>query len=670
MKTEMLDYSSESSGALSSSPMGFSEDGITFIQEILRKSIYSNPILATVKEVSCNGFDSHVCSGIKERPIEVTLPSFEKPEFIVRDFGYGLNYHDLCYVFGSYGASTKRNSNELIGQLGIGSKSPFSYCDSYSVISRHQGTKNIYSLVINSDGRGEVLLLSSSPTVEESGLEVIVPVECKDIDNFIETSLNLFSYWDVKPILHNCFKSYPQRNYKVKGTKYSRLEGKEPTRVIMGNIPYAVHLDQLPDLTSGQRAAFNYGWEFYVNIGEVDFSANRETLRGTPKTINVLTDLIVRAMEDYKNQLQQEFDNCANLREAKILLKKMKDECLFYRYCNSQVKYKGMEIDGATFKIKYRNDYVGIYKNRGSLKSILRHTVDELSAETKNIYYWVSGTKHLRKRLDEIPLDAPVIKAESQSDVVEFIKNNNLEDFPLIDIGMFDIIIPKRSSGNSYRSGESDLRYKAQIFQYSCDREISDDKYAVDKDFWRIVDTMPKKGVYIVLDKFTAYKGVSEDIQTLKKFEPDTVIYGVKVAAVGKLNKRWIGLHNYVKNRLREIVTPIIKNKRKASAFFYKDQIEFLQENSISSSDLKPGLVKKIAKIVESVYKDKRMSLIDDALRVYACGRPELTEDIQETIHKLGKEIAILNQLVLNNSSFKHRFSEEARKNFIIKALT
>ena len=148
----VLDYSdTEVSGEISRSTMKISETGVAHICEILRKNLYSDPELSVIREISCNALDAHVEAN-KRVPIKITLPTFNSPQLIVRDFGKGLSHERMNDTFGDYGASTKRNSNKLIGQYGIGSKSPFAISDSYSIISRHEGKQRTYSAVINKDG--------------------------------------------------------------------------------------------------------------------------------------------------------------------------------------------------------------------------------------------------------------------------------------------------------------------------------------------------------------------------------------------------------------------------------------------------------------------------------------------------------------------------------------
>jgi len=118
--------------------------GIVFnakMAKILSDGLYSDKIQSIIRELSCNAVDSHVEAGKGDEPIEVHLPTVFEPVFYVRDFGVGLDHEQVIKIYTVYGASTKTNSNEFIGQLGLGSKSPFSYVDAFDVTARKEGVK-------------------------------------------------------------------------------------------------------------------------------------------------------------------------------------------------------------------------------------------------------------------------------------------------------------------------------------------------------------------------------------------------------------------------------------------------------------------------------------------------------------------------------------------------
>ena len=55
-----------------------------------------------------------------------------------------------------YGESTKRGTNEQIGQLGLGSKSAFAYGDNFIINSYVKGTKTTYNAFIDPSDVGQI----------------------------------------------------------------------------------------------------------------------------------------------------------------------------------------------------------------------------------------------------------------------------------------------------------------------------------------------------------------------------------------------------------------------------------------------------------------------------------------------------------------------------------
>lgn len=107
--------------------------------QILSSGLYSNKIRAIIRELCCNAHDAHKSAGTQDTPFEISLPSTFSPVLVIKDFGTGLSHEDVMTIYTTYFESTKNNSNDFIGQLGLGSKSPFSYTNQFLVESRHEG---------------------------------------------------------------------------------------------------------------------------------------------------------------------------------------------------------------------------------------------------------------------------------------------------------------------------------------------------------------------------------------------------------------------------------------------------------------------------------------------------------------------------------------------------
>lgn len=119
---------------------------------VLSSGLYSDKVRAVVRELSCNAYDSHVAAGKKDVPFNVHLPTQFEPWFSVRDFGTGMTKEQVLDLYSTYFESTKTQSNDFVGALGLGSKSPFSYVENFSVVSTKDGKTGYYTAYINEAG--------------------------------------------------------------------------------------------------------------------------------------------------------------------------------------------------------------------------------------------------------------------------------------------------------------------------------------------------------------------------------------------------------------------------------------------------------------------------------------------------------------------------------------
>lgn len=165
--------------------------------------LYSKPEESTLRELSTNAADAHIMSNNQDRPFIINLPNFEKNiyNFSVRDFGPGLSHDQVLNIYRVYGKSTKTDSDEETGCLGLGSKSPFSISSTFYVKSFKDGICSQYTCSMGNDG---IPKITEEPmifeTFEENGLEVIVPIY-KEID-FKNIIANTLKYFKVKPLVY------------------------------------------------------------------------------------------------------------------------------------------------------------------------------------------------------------------------------------------------------------------------------------------------------------------------------------------------------------------------------------------------------------------------------------------------------------------------------------
>jgi len=257
---------------------------------ILSSGLYSNKKLAIIRELSCNAIDSHVAAGKQAVPFEVHLPSVFEPWFGVKDFGTGLDHEQVVNIYTTYFESTKTDSDEYIGALGLGSKSPFSYTENFTITAIKDGFKRIYSAYINEVGFPGIVEMSTELTDEVNGVEVKFSVTDRyDYHSFKLEARNVFKWFTHKPIItgDSDFKhdtvTFIDKDISPGIHCYARSGD---CVALMGNIAYPIVISEPTKHFGDLAALLRCGLVIEFKIGELDFAASREQLSYVPLTIN------------------------------------------------------------------------------------------------------------------------------------------------------------------------------------------------------------------------------------------------------------------------------------------------------------------------------------------------------------------------------------------------
>lgn len=294
----------ESNGISESVIFGISINDTAHIMDILRNTLYSDKVAAVLREYAANAKDAHAEVGKKDVPIKIILPTIMEPTLIIQDYGPGLSHDDVFQVYTQYGASTKRNSNETIGQMGLGSKSGFCYSDSFTIVSCHGGKRRTYVALLDASEKGTCNLLCEEDCGKETGVSIQVPVKQEDISEFHNTAKNLFQYFTPRPDINVDIPSIAANGiYLTNGI--INLETPDPGSwvALMGCIPYKITLGQL--IGAGGAEFEVAPWisqlsgALYFNIGEVHISASREELKYSKSTRELLVKKFNDLIDEY-----------------------------------------------------------------------------------------------------------------------------------------------------------------------------------------------------------------------------------------------------------------------------------------------------------------------------------------------------------------------------------
>lgn len=325
MKLKHNEITVEENGTLSEGSFGISIDDQAHIISLLRDKIYSDKFKAVLREYSCNAWDAHVEAGIPNRPIEVTLPTTFSAELKIRDFGWGLTEDGIYNTFARYGKSTKRNSDDVIGQLGLGSKSAFCYSTCFNIRSIQNGISSQYSAFIDESNKGKIVLLERKKTEEENGLEIIVPVATADIKIFQERALSVFQYFEPKPIVRGFNLNYPaiDRTSVICGDDWyiGAGAGWAGMTAVMGNIGYPILAASLTDCPAKLKPLLTENVVVNFDIGELSVSVSRESLEYTASTRQAIYKKLKDIHEKLTAKIDELFTSVDNPWKARNLYK-------------------------------------------------------------------------------------------------------------------------------------------------------------------------------------------------------------------------------------------------------------------------------------------------------------------------------------------------------------
>lgn len=279
-------YKTQGTIAGESIEFGFDSNSLAHLQSIL-SDLYSKPHTAVLRELSANALDAQIDAGY-EGPIEVTTPNALNPTLTVTDHGIGMSIDDLYNIYTKYGASTKRESNAVVGMLGIGSKSPLAIASQFSITTVRDGVKIVAMVKKNEQGVGELTIIDTIATDEPSGTTIKVP---SDTDaSWFDIAQDLFRFWEPNTVI-------------VDGREPKTIQGDRVDddilivtdqslthdMLIMGNIAYPITHENSFFI----RNSYYHTERIIVRVpvGSVQFAPSREELNYSEVTKAYLNDL-------------------------------------------------------------------------------------------------------------------------------------------------------------------------------------------------------------------------------------------------------------------------------------------------------------------------------------------------------------------------------------------
>jgi len=579
MKMKQKDILVERGENIIESSFGISSKDSAHILNILRDKLYSNKILAVVREYCTNAQDAHKEIG-KLDPIEVSLPNRLNQHFTVRDFGPGLSEEDVRNIYVMYGASTKRQSNAVVGQLGLGCKAAFAYTDKFNVTSWHGGEKKIYTAYIDETGVGKIALLSSSESTEPEGIEVSIPVKAQDNCDFAHETKELLRFFDPLPVVHGidigAFNYYMEEAIG-NGVHFKLVDKSEGSwsYVIMGGVPYRINRSSV-EVKDGYEAILSLGIHLFVNIGDVDVAAHREALEYTEETKKTVNKYIEEAAEKALKTKANMICKALTYREANQAFISINNYHPFWRKIQNIKTWKNKKLDG---QIIPQNIVCSMWRPSYQGNGYRWHEKLSVHSDEKHQLFIIDDPKQWKQKMGQWmnykninPNNVYVIRIDTkdQKEVDKFWAERELDDYTITPISQCDVpktvlkTLKNRATGrprsnthigNVFVLKEESKRPRLRNTKSKdWDRAegISDGlKYYVELDMFFV----KHNDVKYEIDKFEEFLSVAKGLG----FVPDK-IYGVKKAQVEKLNDDWIPLMEKIKESIQ--ASNLVQNLR------------------------------------------------------------------------------------------------------------
>ena len=304
------------------SKMNININSLTF--KTLVSGIYNKKLSSVIREICTNARDSHISAKNKD-PFYITLNvdnNGHVTQISVKDYGTGLNKEEVEKYLCTLNSSSKRNTNDQIGYLGIGSKSPFAVTTSYVYICYKDGEKTDLTFYQYEHQTPHFDIESETYNVEEhpNSVECIIPlIDSYSLRESIGSIINQLVLFDIKPTLtinksnqdlsitseeilpeeifpevieyENLYEIKYQNNSYYSLQQFEELNG----QVSVGSILYSLVQSYYYNQYNFKNINLKYILKF--NFNELTFNEGRENIVNVQSNILTITDKVQNLVE-------------------------------------------------------------------------------------------------------------------------------------------------------------------------------------------------------------------------------------------------------------------------------------------------------------------------------------------------------------------------------------
>lgn len=346
MQLNHKNFTSQSQGALETAAFGVNFDSVMAYS--FMSGIAKDKIGYPVREIGTNAYDAN-----PDAPFDVKLPTLFDPIFCVRDYGPGLSHDEIFSVYTTFGGSLKRDSNDQVGGLGLGSKSPFAYlisrnsdgAGSFTVRSFQNGEVRTYIMTMAPNGMPECRYFGATPTNDPTGIEVSFVVDKADILLFHEAVSEIYWHFPVQPNISppliaasdivetgDNWTLYPSN---------SNIPIAMP-HVRMGCVAYPININIVDPTFPFHSSPI----VFDAPIGSLSFTTSREELGYDVPTKEQLSTLLSSFLKDYATKIQSQIDEAPTYIDACKIFRKLafNHKAIDVLNQRSLISYKGRKL--------------------------------------------------------------------------------------------------------------------------------------------------------------------------------------------------------------------------------------------------------------------------------------------------------------------------------------
>ena len=302
--------------------------------EILASNLYSDKVSAVIRELSCNAADAHVEAGKSTVPFSVHIPTAQKMQFIVRDYGNGLRADQIEDVFTVFFSSTKLGSKAYTGAFGLGCKSPFAVTNNFFVNSYIDGKKYSYECFRNSENVPSIKFIGENPSTENSGLEIIVPINSNPVE-WTSRAVIIYDSFKIRPKTNIPLTYFSNTASYIYGNNWENTE-RSGTWVCMNNVRYKLDINKIDKSLRNDGAQFrNRGICYIVPPRSIEVTPSREEVSYTESTVNFLNEFIYQVHSNIRKEFQETIEKAPSMFMAKVaymnIVKKYSEEYISFR---------------------------------------------------------------------------------------------------------------------------------------------------------------------------------------------------------------------------------------------------------------------------------------------------------------------------------------------------